>query len=227
MNDNDMKESRESVSIEELERTLSDLRSAVRASNPLLRAIASSRLYPTLSLILGFVSVVFCFVARAAERNPSGGGIGAWNWIFLVAVFVIGGAGKVIITSRLAARQGGRSFYALMTAIYGGKASTLIASSAIAMIAGAVFLVWIGHPWYIAPITAIYTGLASHAFDLLIDLAEYRILGWAAMAAGIIALFFVENDPLLWTAIVTAAVFVVFGIVGLAAASAREKGQRR
>ncbi|HWR12990.1 MAG TPA: hypothetical protein VN445_14295 [Rectinemataceae bacterium] len=221
------KNSRESVSIEELERTLSDLRSAVRASNPLLRAVASSRLYPALSLILGVISVVFCFVARAAERNPEGGGLGPWSWVFLIAVFIIGGAGKVIITSRLAARQGGRSFYALMTAIYGGKASTLIASSAIVMIAGAFFLVWIGHPWYIAPITAIYTGLASHAFDLLIDLAEYRVLGWVAMAAGIVALFFVESDPLLWTAIVTAAVFVVFGFAGLAAASAREKGKRR
>ena len=221
------KEVRDPVSIEELERTLSDLRSAVRASNPLLRAIASSRLYPALSLILGFISVVFCLVARAAERNPAGGGIGVWSWVFLIAVFIMGGAGKIIITSRLAARQGGRGFYSLMTAIYGGKASTLIASSALAMIAGAVFLVWIGHPWYIAPITAIYTGLASHSFDLLIDLAEYRVLGWVSIASGILALFFVETDPLLWTAFVTAAVFVVFGCVGLAEASARGKGPRR
>jgi len=221
------KEFRDPVSIEELERTLGDLRSAVRASNPLLRAVASSRLYPALSLILGLISVVFCLVARAAERNPAGGGVGAWSWVFLVAVFIIGGEGKIIITSRLATQQGGRSFYSLMTAIYGGKTSTLIASSAVAMIAGAFFLVWIGHPWYIAPITAIYTGLASHAFELLIDLAEYRILGWVAMTAGIVTLFFVETDPLLWTAIATAAVFVVFGIVGLAAASARDKGLRR
>lgn len=217
-------EPRQTPSIEDLAQTLSELKSAVRASNPLLRTVASSRLYPILSLILGTASVIFCLVARAAERNPSGKGLGVWSWIFLGIVFVLGATGKVVITSRLAAQQGGRNFYSLLTAIYGGKASTIIASSAIAMIAGIVFLISIGHPWYIVPVVAIYTALASHAFDLLIDLAEYRILGWVAMMAGIASLFFMETDPLLWTAIVTTAVFVVFGVVGLVEAYKREKG---
>ncbi|MFA5852223.1 MAG: hypothetical protein WC820_05950 [Spirochaetales bacterium] len=219
-------ESGKTPSIEELARTLSELRSAVKASNPLLRAVASSRLYPILSLILGVASVIFCLAARAVEQNPSGSGLGIWAWIFLVLVFVAGAAGKVIITAKLAAQHGGRSFYSLITAIYGGKTSTLIASSAAAMIAGSIFLISIAHPWYIVPMMAIYTALASHAFDLLIDLSEYRVLGWVAMAAGIVSLFFMETDPLLWTAIVITAVFVVFGIVGLIQASARGKGGR-
>jgi len=213
-------------SIEELARTLGELRSAVKASNPLLRTVASSRLYPILSLILGTASVIFCLAARAVEQNPSGGGLGVWAWIFLAFVFVAGAAGKVIITAKLAAQHGGRSFYSLLTAIYGGKTATLIASSAVAMIAGTIFLISIAHPWYIVPMMAIYTALASHAFDLLIDLSEYRVLGWVAMAAGIVSLFFIETDPLLWTAIVTTAVFVVFGIAGLIQASARGKGER-
>ena len=213
-------------SIEELARTLGELRSAVKASNPLLRTVASSRLYPILSLILGTASVIFCLVARAVEHTPSGGGLGVWAWVFLALVFVAGAAGKVIITARLAIQHGGRGFYSLLTAIYGGKTATLIASSAAAMIAGTIFLISIAHPWYIVPMMAIYTALASHAFDLLIDLSEYRILGWVAMAAGIASLFFIETDPLLWTAIVTTAVFVVFGIAGLIQASARGKGGR-
>jgi len=225
MNHRSMKESREPVSIEELERTLADLRSAVRAGNPLLKAVAASRFYPALSLMLGLVSVAFCFMERAAIRNSSGMGLGVWEWVFLVAIVVAGGTGKILIATRLAAKQGKHSFYSLMTAIYGGKTASLIASSAIAMIAGIIFLISIGHPWYIVPTTAIYTGLASHALDLMIDLPEYRTLGWFSMAAGIASLFFIENDPLLWTALVIAAVFVVFGVVGLAQAATRGEDQ--
>lgn len=203
------------ASIEELERSLAELRSAVRASNPLLRAVASSYLYPVLSLVLGAASVAYCLWARAAAMDPASEGPGVWSWIFLAALIGAGIFGKVFLTSRLASRHGGRGFYSLLTAIYGGKAASLVGGSVAAMTGGATFLVYIGHPWYIVPITAIYAGLASHAMDLLIDLAEYRVLGWVSLLAGIASLFFIETDPLLWTALVMAAVFVVFGVVGL------------
>jgi len=226
MNNKSKKEFREPVSIEELERTLADLRSAVRAGNPLLKAVASSRLYPALSLVLGLAAVAFCFMARNAARNFPGLRLSARAWIFLAAIVVAGVVGKVLIAARLAVRHGKHSFYSLMTAIYGGKTASMIASSTIAMLAGIFFLISIDHPWYIVPIVAIYTGLASHALDLMIDLPEYRILGWVSMASGIVSLFFIEADPLLWTAVVTAAIFVVFGFVGLALASRRGKGRR-
>lgn len=225
MNKSSGKEFHQVASIEELERTLTELRSAVRASNPLLRAVASSYLYPILSLVLGTVSVVYCLLARTAAMDPSREGLGTWSWIFLATVVIAGAVGKVIVTSKLAAKHGGRGFYWLMTAIYGGKTASLVASSAAAIIGGIIFLIYISHPWYIVPIIAIYAGLASHAMDLLIDLPEYRVLGWVSLAAGIFALFFIETDPLLWTAIVTAAVFVVFGVVGLLRALTGGKGR--
>lgn len=212
--------------LEELSRTLASLRKAVRANSPLLRSVASSRLYPLFSLILGVTAAAFCLAARAAERSSPGSGFGTWSWIFLGFIVAAGGIGKVAITSRIAAKQGGIGFRAVMAAIYGGKAATLLVSSMIAMAAVAAFLIAGGHAWYIVPLVALYTALASHAFDLLLDLAEYRVLGWTGLAAGVVSLFAVEADPLLWTAIDTAAVFVVFGVVGLTLASARDKRAR-
>lgn len=212
--------------LEELSRTLASLRKAVRANSPLLRSVASSRLYPLFSLILGVAAAAFCIAARAAERASPGSGFGTWSWIFLGFIVAAGGVGKVVITSRIAAKQGGIGFGAVMAAIYGGKAATLLVSSTIAVAAVAAFLIAGGHAWYIVPLVALYTALASHAFDLLLDLAEYRVLGWTGLAAGVASLFAVEADPLLWTAIDTAAVFVVFGVVGLTLASVRDKRAR-
>ena len=226
MNSKCLTDPQEAPSIEELERTLAELRSAVRASNPLLKAVASSSLYPALSLILGTIMAVFCLAIRAETKTRPFSELGVWPWIFLAAVFTAGGLGKVIIGAKLAAKQGGRSFYVLMTAIYGGKAAALLASSAIAIVGGVSFLVSIHQSWYIVPIIAIYAGLASHALDLWIDLAEYRVLGWVSLAAGVISLFFIQTDPLLWTALVTTAVFIVFGVVGLLCAKRREAGKR-
>jgi len=209
------------ASIEELERSLAELRSAVRASNSLLKAVASSYLYPTLSLILGAASILYCLWARAAAMDPASRGPGFWSWIFLAVVIASAGFGKIFFTSRLASRHGGRGFCSLMTAIYGGKTGSLVSGSIAAMIGGVAFLIHIGHPWYIVPLMAIYAGLASHAMDMLIDLPEYRVLGWASLLAGMVSLFFIETDPYLWTAIVTAAVFVVFGAVGLVRAFVR------
>jgi hypothetical protein len=212
--------------LEELSKTLVSLRKAVRANSPILRSVASSRLYALFSLGIGVAAAAFCIAERAAERAAPGVGLGIWSWLFLGLIVAAGGAAKVIITSRLAARQGGLNFRSIMRAIYGGKASTLLASSSITVFALAVALIAGGHPWLIVPLVTIYTALASHAFDLLIDLPEYRVMGWTGLAAGIAALFMVESDPLLWTAIASSAVFIVFGAAGLAFAAAREGRER-
>lgn len=219
--------SKPTPTIEELELTLSELRSAVKASNPLLKDVASSSLYPALSLAFGAVLVVALLVTRSALKDPGFGGFGVWSWIFFAVVLAAGMVVKILASAKLAAKHGKQGFYALMAALFGGKTSALIASSAVAVLGGIVFLVFIHRAWYIAPVTAIYAGIASHALDLLIDLPEYRVLGWVSLLSGIVSLFFIQADPLLWTAIVTASVFVVFGVVGLLCASARKAGRRR
>ncbi|MGB4586605.1 MAG: hypothetical protein WBH66_06140 [Rectinemataceae bacterium] len=77
------------ASIEELERSLAELRSAVRVSNSLLKAVASSYLYPTLSLVLGAASVAYCLWARAA-LDPESPGRG-FDSLMPAAVFVVFG----------------------------------------------------------------------------------------------------------------------------------------
>ena len=77
------------TSIEEFERSLAELRSAVRASNSLLKAVASSSLYPTLSLVLGAASVAYCFWARAT-MDPESPGRGFYS-LMPAAVFVVFG----------------------------------------------------------------------------------------------------------------------------------------
>ena len=212
--------------IEELELTLAELRSAVRASNPLLKAIASSSLYPGISLAMGTAVVAALFAARSAMADPAFGGFGAWAWIFLFLVLAAGGAIKVAVSAKLAAKHGKSSFYSLIRTILGGKTSSLAAGSMVAIVGGIIFLLSIGRAWYIVPIAAIYTGIASHALDILIDLPEYRVLGWASILAGIVSLFLIQGDPLLWTAMVIACVFILFGAVGLVCAAARKSDRR-
>ena len=78
------------ASIEELERSLAELRSAMRASNSLLKAVASSYLYPTLSLVLGAASVAYCLWARATAVDPESPGRGFYS-LMPAAVFVVFG----------------------------------------------------------------------------------------------------------------------------------------
>jgi hypothetical protein len=227
MNSPSPDESRPTPTIEELEQTLSELRSAVRATNPLLKAVASSSLYPILSLCFGVIGAAVLLAARSALADPAFGGFGPWPWVFLVFLLAVGGGIKILVSARLAARYGKSSFSSLMAAVFGGKTAALILSSAIGISGGIVFLLSIHRPWYIVPIAAIYAGTASHALDILIDLPEYRVLGWASLLVGILSVFFIQDDPLLWTAIVIALVFILFGVVGLVCAASRKAGRRR
>lgn len=82
--DTNNKPNADEVDLESLAKTLSDLRKSVRANNPILKVVASSRLYPALTLVLGVLMGVYCL---ANYLHPSLAGQGS-SWI-LIALFFI------------------------------------------------------------------------------------------------------------------------------------------
>jgi hypothetical protein len=202
----------EDLDLDSLARTLSDLRKSVRANNPVLKAVASSRLYPALALALGFLLGGYCL---AVAMLPSLSAEGS-SWILIAALLVAGGTVKLLLTNRIAGRLANGSFMVVLKAIYGGKAGSFFASAAVCIIVGIVFILRSGHPWFIAPMISIFISFAAHTLDLLIDLPEYRVLAWSSLVSGIAALFLIESAPWLWTGFIFIASFCLFGVVGLA-----------
>ena len=199
------------MDLENLAQTLSDLRKSVRSNNPVLKAVAASRLYPTLALVLGLLMGGYCL---AVYFNPSLSTKGS-SWILIAALLAAGGAVKLLATNRIAGRLPNGSFSVVLRAIYGGKAASFFASAAICIVTGIVFIVRSGHPWFIAPMISIFITFAAHTLDLLIDLPEYRVLAWSSLVSGVSALFFIESAPWLWTGFIAIFSFGLFGITGL------------
>ena len=150
------------MDLENLARTLSDLRKSVRSNNPVLKAVASSRLYPTLALVLGLLMGGYCL---AVYFNPSLSTKGS-SWILIAALLLAGGAVKLLVTNRIAGRLPNGSFTVVLRAIYGGKAASFFASAAICVLTGIVFILRSGHPWFIAPMISIFITFAAHTLDV-------------------------------------------------------------
>ncbi len=194
------------------------IKKAVRKSNPLLRSVAESRLYPILAMVYGLIIVLFCLLTRDAQLRGSVGPLGFDSivpWIILALLVAGGGMIKIVLTRRLSVRHGQAGFGKVMLAVFGGKTLPIYLSTSIALAAGIVFTVNAGHPWYILSLAAFMVSIISFFMDILIDLFEYKAMGWIALLVGVLSLFMVESDPLLWAAIVSGGIFCGFGISGI------------
>ena len=205
------------VNLEEIAASLSELRSAVQRNNPLLRTVATSSLYPVLGLVYGLALSAYCLLAHASNRGDQGSlqVLSTFTVPFLIVLFLTGGVVKILVTKNIAEKYDSKGLRLLIKAIYGGKSGVLIANAAIAILAGIIFLLRSGEPWYIVPASAVFISFAAHSLDILIDLLEYRVMGWSSLVSGILALFFIKSAPWLWTAAVFSSTFIIFGIVGI------------
>lgn len=207
--------------LEELSKNVDSIRKAIRKNNPLLRSVASSRLYAALGFPSGIVFAGFCVIAHDASlRYGSFAAAPAFLktafWILLAILLVIGGWVKIVMTRKVARSIDAKSgFMIVVKAMFGGKTSGLIVSSFISIAGTAAFAVSIGKPWYIVPTCSILLSFAAFRLDLLIDLPEYRAMGWYSLVAGFASLFLIETAPFLWTAAVYGGMLVVFGIAGM------------
>ncbi|TXT42766.1 MAG: hypothetical protein FD137_2028 [Spirochaetes bacterium] len=195
-----------------LARQLTELRQAVRRNNPLLKTVATSAIYPSLALGLGAIlSGLSIYVHFSGNIS---------NFLFaLLALFGLSGGIKIALTASIVKKHDARGFSSLVKSIYGGKTGSLILGAGLAIGVCIFFLANAGLPWYIVPAAAVFISFASHALDIVIDLVEYRVLGWASLAAGLAALFFVEQAPWIWVTLSLGLPFMLFGIAGIYRAS--------
>jgi hypothetical protein len=212
--------------LEDLERAVVDLRRAVRRSNPFLKAVVQVRYFSVLAFLIGTLFLAFGLVSQFLDPLPP------WwrslSWIAF-ALFLVGGSIMkwIIIGRRAKAVEKGAKFSTVIKAFYGGNLINLTLSLTLCIAASAFFAVWIGHPWYIVPVTTILLGLACLSLASILETKEYAAAGWSALASGYATLFFVESAPFLCVAIVGAAIFLVFGTAGLMSRPESEEGRER
>jgi hypothetical protein len=213
---------RREIDLEDLAEQLSELKRAVHKTNPILRSVAESRLYPALGISMGTVFVMVCLILRkvdAANSLSAAGATSPWLWLIIVFTMIFAGVMKILLTRRIAKKYDDKGLALLMRAIYGGKMAAILASLSIILLALIFFLGSVGEVWYLIPTFAFFASFAGQSLDFLIDLPEYKVLGWSGLAAGVLSLFFVKTDPWLWAAIDAGLVFVAFGAAGLVRAS--------
>lgn len=207
--------------LEEIASSIASIRKAVRTNNPLLRRVAASRVYAALGFPFGIIIIVLCMIASDATTRygcifQAPAGIRILSWTLLGTVLAAGGWVKIIFTTRVAKDYDKNTgFWSVVKALYGGKVSGLILASFIAIASGVAFTIWKGSPWYIVPATSILVSFAAFGLDFLVDLIEYRVMGWYALLSGCAALVSIEKDPFLTTAWVYGGLFLAFGVAGL------------
>jgi hypothetical protein len=79
----------------------------------------------------------------------------------------------------------------------------------------------IGHPWYIVPAIAVFYTFAANGVGLFVQRPEFFATGWYALVSGIACVFFLEEAPFVWTAVVAGGMCLVFGVVSLLWGSGR------
>ena len=217
---------------EELESLKSDidaLRKAVRKANPFLRSIMTIRRYASWSIPLGLIILAYCIASHLLVRSfgslqalPSWWATG--SWIALALFLLVSGIAKwAIIGKRAAETEEGATYATAIKAVYSGGWININLPISLCILVIVAFAIWVGHPWYIVPGLSICLGLSCNALAFTADTREYLATGWYALATGFASLFFIEAAPFIWTAIVWAGVFLVYGISGLVA-SPREEG---
>lgn len=213
----------EQPDLDALARDLAALRRAVKTNSPLLRGVAATPFFSWLSLPLGIFVLVFCLgthflVGRAGSWASLPEGWKLFLWIAIAAFLVVGGLLKVVFIRRSVARLDGRAgFWRVARLMYGAEVGSVYVASLVAMAGSAAFAATIGHPWYITASTAIFFAFASNALGGLVSRPEYLVAGWYALGTGILALFFLEGAPWLWTAVIWGGTLIAFALAGLAA----------
>lgn len=207
--------------LETLIRDVESLRKAVRRNSPLLRAVADTRSFGYLSLPFGVFLVVFALGTHfLLQRHGSFAALPAgWKllmWVVIGLFTLAAGVAKVVIVGRRARRlDSGAGFLSVVKVMYGGSWAHVNLTPMVAMLGVSAWVVTIGKPWLVMPMTGLFFGLVANGFGTLVGRPEYYATGWYALLSSLAALFFVESAPWLWLAATYGGMFLVFGAVAL------------
>lgn len=194
--------------LEELARSVGELKRAVKRNNPFLRSILASRGWGPLALFASLSISLFTLPAHFLSlRYGSFSSIPplekALLWLALGLFLVAGTIWKVLLLRRRAAEAGG-GFVSIVAALFGGQGLHSILPLIIGAAAEIAFAFSVGHPWLSAPATAILASFWSNAMAATTDRRDYLLLGWWCLLSGSIGLFLVERAPFLW-------LFLIYG----------------
>ncbi len=216
--------------IERLRAEIGEIRRAIRKNDPLLRKIASIRLFAVAAIPLGLALVAFFLALHASASALGAAGIVPEAWrvpliVFLTLFMVLGGVFKIVLIRKEAgAVSKGAGFGDIVKAAYAGSLLHLNLPAILVFAAVAAFALREGRPWLILPASAIFLGLISNSFGILVARREYFAIGWYCVVTGIAALFAVETAPFFWVATLYGLSFIVFGVAGLVASPPGKTG---
>ncbi len=210
-----------SEELEALRRDIESLRLAVRKANPFLRSIVALRAYAMMSIPLGILCLVFGlgshFLVQAYgsfQAVPS-----AWKtpfWIVLALIIVGGSILKWVVVGRRAAEiQKGATMMTAVKAMYGSSWANINLPATVCIFVVAAFAISVGKAWYIASILAVFLGLVCNSIGLAVERKEYLVTGWYSLISGLVALFFIEGAPFIWSTVVWGGIFFVYAAAGL------------
>lgn len=208
--------------LETLLADVEEIKKAIKRNNPLLRELVSGRFFPVMSLIFGFITIVFCtgtqlYVNKLGSFANVPFGWKTGGWIAVCLYFAVGWVWKWSYLVRQARKvEEGANFTTIVRVFFLGSGLHINTPAVLCMAMVPVFAILVGHPWYIIPGLAIFMIFPCNNLGLAIKRPEYLAAGWYSLITGMIALFFIESMPFVWTEIIWGGYLILFGIVGLA-----------
>jgi len=183
---------------------IADIKRSIKRNDPLLHEVAAPPGWAAFSLVAGVNLTLFALPAHfLVARYGSFAAIPAASKAFLYAMLgvflVAGGALKVMLMSRRAARlQGADGLARVVDAFYGGRLAHVTIPLTLGMLAAAVYAFAYGHPWLALPISSFLFGVIANGVAARSGLRSYYVVGYWALATGLASPPFVETAPFLW-----------------------------
>jgi len=196
--------------LDELARSVEDLKRAVKKNDPFLRNILASRGWGALAFFASACITLFTLPAHfLSERYGSFDSIPplyrAGLWLILAIFLIPGSIWKVILLRRRAREaEEGAGILSILNALFGGLSFHMALPFFVATVVTLAFAFTIGHAWISAPAIAILVCFWTNSLASTTDRRGYFLLGWWSLLSGAAGLFFVERAPFLW-------LFIIYG----------------
>jgi len=196
--------------LEELARSVEDLKRAVKKNDPFLRSILASRGWGALALFASACVTLFTLPAHFLSLRYGGFAsipplLRAALWAVLAIFLIPGSIWKVALLRRRAGEaEEGAGILSILAALFGGLSFHMALPFFVATGVALAFTFTVGHPWLSAPAIAILVCFWTNSLASTTDRRDYLLLGWWSLLSGSAGLFLVERAPFIW-------LFVIYG----------------